>query len=691
MKNSRLKPGSAAACTSKETETYKRILLLILTVLTIMSSGCAKIGSGGNSDSSDNTGNINTLMPPKTDNTNIELYESKLTELQYKAYDPIMFCADSFGGIACIDHSANAVRRYSADGEFLTELALPENLSVKAIACDENNVYVLGKFADKNGAAIVELGSKFKLIYETEKPLGALSGIVIAGGKLYFSAIGAERSNIEFPDGYYGYDGMVIYCLDLTSGMTEPISADNPVCFAAKGEGIMLYGCDNSGFYFVDFNGQIGEKQYSALGEISAFCPIGENVVAYGADGVIKASLTSGGVSSVLANDKPYGTQPFALSGGCLIYNSANEDGNTVIMRIQPRGHIKNLRSIDIIMSFNNQSILGSTGYALGTSVISESELALKLLSGDTNWDAAVIYSRQTVASEIAEEGIFRPLDDIAGEYLAECPEGVRKVCVKDGKIWAMPIETNVGAILYNKERCAERGIDFTNMTAGDFLKKSRGLCEDPALKGTEVDVGWGGIVTETLLNNYINAFGIDSSQFCEIAVLLHDNANTEHNPEYMRPIVSGTLPDGSVFTAPNNAKSGDFDNFFYCTASSYDEAEYMLSLSPKLSAAPIPSGGATTGYGMLLMINPHSDNPEETLRFVSELAEEKMNALNANKNGSIEGMRQLNEIYANAEIVMGVPNELYMNDYVRYLRDEITLDDFVKEAGRKLSVYLNE
>lgn len=667
---------------------YKRFLLLVFSeALLVTASGCVK--TQNDKPESSDSGTVSA--PARKDNASIELFEPKLSEIKYKSEAPIMICADDSGGIACIEDGAYAVRRYSADGEFLTELALPDDLSAKAIACTEEKEYVLGKFAEKNGAAVVELGDEYKIIHETDKPLGASSGIAVVGGKLYYSVIGAERSDIEYPGGFYQYDGATIFCLDLASGTAEPVAADNPVCFAAKGEGITLYGCDNSGLYFADFNGRLGEKHYSALGEISAFCPIGENVIAYGADGVIKAALTSGEVSSVLANDKPYGTQPFALSGGCLIYNSADEDDNTVIKRIQPREHIKNLRSIDIIMSFNNQSILGSTGYALGTSVISESELALKLLSGDTDWDAAVIYSRQTVASEIAEQGIFRPLGDIAGEYLAECPKGVREVCVKDGEIWALPIETNVGAVLYNKERCAERGIDFTNMTAEDFLKKSRGLCEDPALKGTEVDVDWGGIVTETLLNNYINAFGIDSPQFREIAVLLHDNANTEQDHEYMRPIVSSTLPDGSVITAANNAMSGDFDNFLYCTAISCDETAYLLSLCPKLSAAPIPSDGATTGYSMLLMINPHSDNHEETLRFAEELAVEKMNALKANQNGPLEGEKQLNEICANAKIVMGVPNELYMNDYVRYLRDEISLDGFIKEADRKLSAYLNE
>lgn len=182
-----------------------------------------------------------------------------------------MFCADNSGGIACIDHSANTVQRYSADGEFLTEFSLPEDFSVKALACDENKVYVLGKIADKSGSVIIEHGSEFKIVHETEKTLGALSCTAVAGGKMYFSVIDAERSDIEFPDGYYSYDGTVIYCLDPESGTVEPISADNPVCFAAKGEGIMLYGCDNSGFYFANFNEQIGKKQYSALGEINAF------------------------------------------------------------------------------------------------------------------------------------------------------------------------------------------------------------------------------------------------------------------------------------------------------------------------------------------------------------------------------------------------------------------------------------
>lgn len=360
-----------------------------------------------NTDHSDQYNNSQTLTQ-KNENVSIELYESELPELQYNAKNPILFCADSFGGIACIESGAYTVRRYSSDGNFLTELALPEDFSAKALACDEDKVYVLGRSADKSGTVIGELGSEFKVIHETDKSLGAFSGLAIAGGKLYFSVIGAERSDIEYPGGYFQYDGTVIYSLDLSSGTTEPIAADNPVCFAAKGERITLYGCDSSGFFFVDYNGQFGNKQYSALGEITAFCPIGENVVAYGEDGVIKAALTSGEVSSVLTEDKPYGSQ-LALSGGCLIY-AADEIGNVIVKRIAPREHIKNLRSIDIIMSINNQSILGSTGYVLGTSVVSESELALKLLSEDTDWDAAVIYSRQTAASQIAEQGIFSRL-----------------------------------------------------------------------------------------------------------------------------------------------------------------------------------------------------------------------------------------------------------------------------------------
>jgi len=656
-------------------------------ICALLQCGCTKTESNRSSD----PGNISYTSDPKINSSDIEVYESKLSELQYNAKDPVIFSADNNGGIACIEREANVVWRYSADGELSAELALPEGFSLNALACDENKTYVLGKYADKNGIVIGELSDGFTVVCETKLSACARPGLALSDGKLYFSAGGAESSDIEYPGGFYSYDGTVIYCLDPIDGTPEPISAENPVCFAANDSGITIFGRDNSGFYFVDYNGQLGDKQYSALGEISAFCPIGESVVAFAADGVIKAALTSGGVSSVLVEDKPYGTQPLALSCGSLVYNSADEDGNTVIKRIQPRGHIKNLRSIDIIMSFNNIGVLGSTRYALGTTVIQESELSLKLLSGDTDWDAAVIYSRQTVASEIAEQGIFRPLGDIAGEYLAECPEGVRSVCTRDGDIWAIPLETNVGTVLYNKEKCAQNGIDLTAMTAEDFLKKSRELCEDAALKGTAVDVDWNGVVTETLLNNYINAFGIDSPQFRGIAALLHNCANTEQNPEYMRPMITGTFDDGSVIIDENNAQRGDYDRFLYCTASSYDEAEYMLSVCPDLSAAPIPSDGTATGYSMLLMINPNSDNPDETLKFAAELAEEKLSAAKANSAGTLEGERQLNEIYGSVEIVVGVPNELYMDDYTRYLRGELTLDEFIAEADRKYNAYMNE
>ncbi len=658
-----------------------------LLICALLQCGCAKTESSSTSDS----GSVSHTTLPKTNSSDIEVYESKLSELQYNAKNPVIFCADKRGGIACMERESNAVRRYSADGELSAELALPEGFSINALACDENKTYVLGQFADKNGVVIGELSDGFTVVCETELPACARSGLVLSEGKLYFSADGAEHSNIEYPGGFYSYDGTVIYCLDPANGNPVPISAENPVCFAANGSGITIYGCDPSGFYFADYNGQLGDKQYSALGVISAFCPIGENVVAFAADGVIKAALTSGGVSSVLTEDKPYGTQPFALSEGSLVYSSANEDGTTVIKRIQPRGHIKNLRPIDIIMSFSNLSVLSSAGYALETLVIPESELSLKLLSGDTDWDAAVIYSRQSAASEIAEQGIFFPLGDIAEEYLAECPEGVREVCTKNGDIWAIPLETNVGTVLYNKEKCAQNGIDLTAMTAEDFLKKSRELCEDAALKGTAVDIDWNGVVTETLLNNYINAFGIDSPQFRGIAALLHDYANTEQNPEYMQPVITGKFDDGSVIIAENNAQRGDYDHFLYCTAFSYDEAKNMLSVCPRLSAAPIPSDGTATGYSMLLMINPNSDNLGETLKFAAELAEEKLNAAKAGKDSALDGERQLSEIYSSTKIVVGVPNELYMDDYTRYLREEISLDEFITEADRKYNAYMNE
>lgn len=660
----------------------QRVMCFLLLMCVLLFNGCKESGSLSEGFGSSITG---------TDTT--KLYDAALDEFKYPVENPLLFCADEFGSIACIGRSEKEVWRYSVDGRLSATFSLPENFSVYSLACDEDSIYLLGKYAESSNLVIGEIGSSgLKELYiDNSVNLNYRSHIVLFGECLYFSAVGAEPADVEFSDGFYRHDGTVVYCYNIKTSECETKYTENPLCFVKGSNGIMFYCCDKKGFYFVNFDGEFSYKQYCGLGELYTFCPIGDNAVVFPDNGAIRASLLNGEISSVLVETNVFGNQPFALSAGCLIYNCADENGNnSVIMRIRPQDYIKNLRPIDVIMSINNDTLINTAGYTIGRSVISEKELVMKMLSGDTDWDAAVIYSRQTVATEIAAHEIFQPLNDQVGDYLAECYPCLQSLCKNDGEIWAVPLETNIGCVLYNEKRCAKYGISFSKMSTADFLEKTRELCENDTLKDTEVAINWQ-LITETLLNDCIYNYGIDSPQFRNTAQLLKENANTVNPPQYMQPTVIETLSDGSVITTQSNAFFGDTDNFLYQTVISYDQALYLLGLNPELSAAEIPFDGKSAGYSFLLMVNPYSDNLEETLMLVRALSEKKLSEIRVNSQPDLNGERQINNIYQSSTVIMGIPDEIYYSDYEKYLADKITLDDFIFEASRKMSAYMNE
>lgn len=619
----------------------------------------------------------------------MELYEAYLEEFEYPIKDPMIFSADEQGEIVCIDSDFDTVRRYSSEGVLTAEFPIPEGISIKGLACNER-IFFLGAGVEKK-IILGELTSEgVNELYSIESDtMNNRLSLVLSGDKIYFSAVGAEPKYIDYPNGLYRHNGLVAYSYDLESGKCEEIC--EIVSFAKSEKGAMFYCCDSDGFYFVDYDGSFGERHYSKLRDLYAFCPIGENVIVYpGEDRSVKATLLSGEVSSDLIEANAFGTCPFALSSGTLIYNSADLLGeHSVIRRINPQNYIKNLKPINIIMAVDYGDVAAANGYTINKQVISEEELALKLLAKDTDWDAAVIYSRQTFVAQISLNGFFQPLDE--QEYLDACQICVKDICeTENGKMWALPLGVHINCIVYNKEKCDEYGIDFSEITTEDFLEKTRQLCEDETLRGTWVDVNWQ-YLNETLLNDCIYNCAPDGEQFRNIMEALNKNANILTEAEYMQGRVEKILEDGSIIVALNNSLDGRPDDFLYQTTAGYSEAMYRLRLNPDFSVAKIPFEGANTGYCMLLVVNPYAPNLEETLELVSDLAKERLTEMSEYSDVDSEGKRQLDEVYDNSEIIMGIPDEIYREDFWAYLADQMTLDEFASEVKRKMAIFLNE
>ena len=96
------------------------------------------------------------------------------------------------------------------------------------------------------------------------------------------------------------------------------------------------------------------------------------------------------------------------------------------------------------------------------------------------------------------------------------------------------------------------------------------------------------------------------------------------------------------------------------------------------------------------LCINPTSEELEAAVDYVESLIkhlnDKNTSMLFSDSNdGSSECLDDLYDIYENASVEFNVSFEIFRSDFERYLRSEISLDEFITEADRKYSAYLNE
>ena len=97
------------------------------------------------------------------------------------------------------------------------------------------------------------------------------------------------------------------------------------------------------------------------------------------------------------------------------------------------------------------------------------------------------------------------------------------------------------------------------------------------------------------------------------------------------------------------------------------------------------------------ISVNPVSSNLFAALDYVADLAEylgQRENSFMLSDKSSYtenKGIESAYGIVSNAEIGFNIPEEIWFEPYVRYHKGEISLDEFIVEADRKLSAYRNE
>ncbi len=495
------------------------------------------------------------------------------------------------------------------------------------------------------------------------------------------------------------YQGTAIY---MQSG--KEIETSFPMEMCTLENGLLIYGCDNeNGYYFRKYEkGELSEPVYTEqLGKIKGLAGFGDNsfvtqsVNRSGYETLLAGNADTGSAAEIFTNVFVTGEYPEIKTKGDLCWFINNVSGK--IERISLPAYYKGNQTIRMLCSFHSDGTPFTCGYNIETEKYGNEELALKILSQDRDYDICYVNSRAGAAGNIRDKGSFYPLNDTKGveEYLDKLFPYLKDACItENGEIWCIPVTIDGQVHFYNEENIVKTGFDLQNMTMEQYFDyigymKAEGL-SDKACRDS-----W--TFSEMVLLKYIAEYdSFDTPVFSETAQLIKSRFNCMN-------------ADGTIDTTEFVDLSSKLQQkFLKGDVSGIYSEMHMLRISGRfyylwnenMRAAPMPyyeNGGKNLVNVIFIAVNPSSDNLSASLDYISSLADyigsqtDTFMLSDKEMYSDTKCADDLYEIFENGIIGYAFPDEIYRTDYMSYLAGEMSLDEFIAEADRKLSAYKGE
>ena len=330
-------------------------------------------------------------------------------------------------------------------------------------------------------------------------------------------------------------------------------------------------------------------------------------------------------------------------------------------------------------------------GYSMKKDVASSEKFALKVLAGDSDFDALLLNSRNEVAYNIKEKGAFYALNEVEGvqEYLDVCFPYVKEIAInEDGDIWMIPVSLEIPGLLYHKEYCEINQVDLSKMNFQQFLT----LVEKVELEVSEQ----GGFSTFVMIEELFYQYLSD-----------YDSFDTDVFREYAKQIRRLTEKVGNLSLDSDIFSKLSKDNlfpFFYCYNRNVGEIfTYVKNLkdcNEAIGVVGIPKVSedlANVGTVTFLAVNANSDNLEATLAYISEFCQYMMNQkdtfLLADESMYTDEplIKEWYEVYKNGSIFFGMDRDIYWNLFWDYVDGKVGLEEMIEEIERKRKIYVEE
>lgn len=545
---------------------------------------------------------------------------------------------------------------------------------------------------------------KYSLTDGTKEKLHAFQNLTFVKKTVFIDnkifTLGTDPSKIGIGEtgDYYFNGGEVLSCFDLETKTESIIWETCAVEFGFYDNKLVIYAHDTDGYFIITYDistGDYSEKKRCDLGTIYAFAMCGDDRYIYAGietftnnSCATMGSLNYDGKLDIILGETDFSGK-VKYSNGKICYIDSNQQSETTGRLICADISAALQADLSKFLKLASSEHLSQSPSSLGFSLIGErlepEEFALTVLSQDQSYDLFLFTSQEEFSYNVKSKGSFYPLNDIDGvaEYLKDCFPFIRDAMTdENGDIWALPIAIRADTICYNEEVSDRFDLGFSeNMTSDEFISALTKAQSNGLTYNIIPD-----LYADLLIRDYLNRYdSFDTPVFRELA-------------EWIKTQIlknGGIFSSGSsVDAALSTGQIGEID--FNMIGYSSDFAQYSKLSSKHIVRTPNFSDNNQV-ICTFICVNPSSENLQDALNYISLLSrtlrDDENNLCAADSSVYTESRfySELKTVLDKGTIRFRCPNEVYAASFSSYIDGGITLDEFITEADRKLSAYLNE
>lgn len=531
----------------------------------------------------------------------------------------------------------------------------------------------------------------------------------------YFYILGRYREafDTEYSDAQalaYRYNR--ISRINMTEQQTklELMNVELPVAMYATGrETLVMYRyVDGTGYGFLEFDQQAGTLTETGWknsgGSLENFGGCDEGFL-YIRSQLYSSYLyygTPDGKEAQVYPEKVRLNRPIAYQKGFAFFFNVEDNQ---MYRICIADTIQDNPPLQFLQMETAQDFPYDCGFQMEKNVVTEEELALKVLAQDRDFDLFLLSSGSSVSDNIRKNGVFYTLNDVEGveEYINACFPYLNELARnEEGDIWMVPVMLAVPGIVYNKEYCAAQGVDFTSMDLEEFLIFTEAAKEE---NPDYADIS-SYVYKESFIQQYLskyNTFDTDlfrkyakiAKSVCKYDWLFH--GKIADSVCYDTDIIPGMEEEYPLQT------EGELPEFYYfynvysrplksLQNNAGDIEEIGMMCVPKLEENMKNCGTLT-----FMAVNPQSENLEATLKYISAFAKYMLTKqdsfLLADESTYTDTpfTKDWYNVYANGTVYFGVDGEVFLSTFADYLEEKIDLEITITEMERRRKLYLEE